>query len=375
MPPGNFMAAPHCPLESMPSTPHILSMVCTATTALAAQQHLVVPANYAMADAPAYGWLAGASRDVRQQTLIGAAHLAALVGKTITAIEFRRNVAPEQYLGGTANLTLTLSIAPGEPLDCSPNFAVNAGQPGPAAFTGLVRIPLSPIPTGASVGWTKSNIIHIPLASPFIYSGGTLCIDLTGHPVAGQNANWWMADLALEDIAGTTTDLGGGCGTYGGTAGNWSSVSHRSLLPGGHASFYASGIPNGLALAVFGNRAPISIPLSATGLGSGAGCDLWLSSIAAIMPAVFGPITHPQFNLLGGDAGVGFKIPNSPTVFGITMTTQWLDLTQMATSNAIEWTVASTSPAIDMVLIEGVPSEATGNVAVYMGHVIRFTHQ
>jgi hypothetical protein len=350
-------------------------VVCTATTTLAAQQYLVVPANYATADAPAYGWIAGASRDVRQQTLIGSAHIAALVSKTITAIEFRRNAAPEQYLGGTANVTLTLSIAPGQPLDCSPNFAVNAGQPGPAAFTGLMKIPISPMPTGASVGWTPSNIIHIALTSPFTYLGGTLCVDLIGHPMAGQNANWWMADLALEDITGTSTDLGGGCGTYGGTTSNWSSISHRSLLPGAHASFYARGIPNGLALAVFGNSAPFGIPLSATGLPSSAGCDLWLSSIAAIMPAVFGPIMHPDDHLLGGDAGVDFKIPNSPAVFGITMTTQWLDLTQMATSNAIEWTVAPTSPAIDMVLIEGDPSEATGNAAVYMGHVIRFTYQ
>lgn len=359
----------------MPYTPLMHFVTGTVTTALAAQQHLVVPANYATANAPAYGWIAGASRDVRQQTLIGASHIGPLAGKTITAIEFRRNVAPEQYQGGTADLTLTLSIAPGEPLDCSPNFAQNAGQPGPPVFTGLVAIPTSPTPPSASVAWTSNNTIHIPLSSPFPYASGTLCVDLIGHPVAGQNANWWMADLALEDIAGTATNLGGGCGIYGGTSGDWSDVSHRSLLPGAHAAFYARGTPNGLAVAAFGNAASVGVPLATTGLASGVGCYLWLSNLTAIMPSTFGAIIYPEDQRLGCDATVGFKIPNSPTVFGITMTTQWLDLTQMATSNAIEWTVAPTSPAIDMVLIEGHPNEPTGLTAVYMGHVIRFTYQ
>jgi hypothetical protein len=65
---------------------HLLFAVASLGAAVTAQQHLVVPAAFTNAEAPAYGWIAGASRDVRQQTLIGASHLTALLNQTITAI-------------------------------------------------------------------------------------------------------------------------------------------------------------------------------------------------------------------------------------------------------------------------------------------------
>ena len=71
-------------------------------SALQAQQTLVAPAAYTSTDAIAYEWVAGASRPLRQQTLIGASHLAAMVGHNITSIELRRNAANETYAGGTA---------------------------------------------------------------------------------------------------------------------------------------------------------------------------------------------------------------------------------------------------------------------------------
>ncbi|MFK7742288.1 MAG: hypothetical protein AB8H80_18385, partial [Planctomycetota bacterium] len=61
-------------------------------------------------------------------------------------------------------------------------------------------------------------------------------------------------------------------------------------------------------------------------------------------------------------------------LYGFTMTTQWLDWTQLATSNAIEWSIATTAPSIDLALIEGTPGYATGNATPYMGHVMRFEY-
>ena len=57
------------------------------------------------------------------------------------------------------------------------------------------------------------------------------------------------------------------------------------------------------------------------------------------------------------------------------MTTQWFDLTQLATSNAITWTVAGSIPSLDMALVEGHPSLATGNVTNYLAHVLRLEYQ
>ena len=354
-------------------TATLLSSI-TVAASVAAQQHAVVPAIRANTNAPAYGWIAGASRNVRQQTLIGASHLTAMVGKSISAIDLRRHSENEQYLGGTANLTVTLSIAPITPLECTPVFASNTNLPGSPVFSGQVTLPTSPAATGGPVGWSTAETVHIQFTNPFVYTGGTLCVDITGIAIAGQNANWWMANLELEDIGGTLTNLGGGCGIYGGPTKEWSDIDRRSLLPGAQARFTASGSLNGLALAAFGTRAPFSIPLSLTGLPSPSGCDLWLSSINAIMPTIFVPPLNPQDLPFGGDAEVNFQVPNSSTVFGFTMTTQWVDWSQMASSNAIEWSIANTAPTIEMAMIEGDASSPTGMPRPYMGHVMRFEY-
>jgi hypothetical protein len=352
----------------------LLLSLCSAINLVSAQQYSVVPANRTSTNAPAYGWIAGASRDVRQQTLIGASHLTALVGKSISAIELRRHSANEQYLGGTADLTVTLSISPLLPIECSPIYTNNTGPQGSAAFSGLVLLPTSPAPSGGPIGWSSTETVKIQLANSFTYTGGTLCIDIIGRAVTGQNANWWMANLELEDIGGTLTDLGGGCGIYGGINKQWSSVSRRSLLAGSYARFYANGTPGAPGLAVFGNAALFGIPLSVTGIPSGPSCNIWLASLDVLVPITFSVPTDPIDIPYGGEAEVMFQVPNSPTMLGVTMTTQWIDWGQLATSNAIEWSIASSMPTIDMALIEGDADEASGLAAPYMGHVMRFTY-
>lgn len=358
----------------MPSALGIFTFALASGVHLAAQQSQVVPALHANTDAPAYGWVAGASRDVRQQTLIAPFHLTNLVGRSITALELRRHAADEPYAGGTADLTLTLSVSANQPVDCSNVFAVNEGPNAVQVFSGPIDFPTSPQPTGA-VGWTADNIIRIEFATPFVYQGGTLCVDLVGHPISGQNANWWMADLDLEDIGGTIDNLGGGCGQYGGADKKWSYVSRRSLLPGAFAHFMANGTPNGVGLAIFGNRSVTPIPTSLLGIQGPAGCELWLSSLDASVPVVFAPPADPADTWIGGDAEVFVKIPNSATLYGATLTTQWVDLSQMALSNAIEWSVAMVAPSIGLALIEGHPNYATGLATPYMGHVMRFEYQ
>lgn len=62
-------------------------------------------------------------------------------------------------------------------------------------------------------------------------------------------------------------------------------------------------------------------------------------------------------------------------MLGLALTTQWLDLTQVATSNALQWTIASTIPTLDLALVEGHPQEASGLASVHLAHVLRFEHQ
>jgi hypothetical protein len=367
----------------MPNTTSIASLtLALATTTLAAQNHQVVPTAYDTTDAMSYEWVAGASHSQRQQTLIGPSHLAALVNKHIQALELRRTAVDETYLAGAADLTVTLSTAPHTPERCSNRFADNVGQsPLPLqVFSGTVAIPASPAVTGSTVHWTPANTIRIAFTQPFLYAGGTLCIDITGQPISGQKT-WWMADAIEEVILGTAVvELGDGCGGYGGPKRQWSHIAERSLVPGGHAIFRAEGTPSGLAIAMFGAQATAPLfpqypALSQWGIPT-PNCVSYLNpfAILATVPAVFDPQTN-QSTSYSAIAEVFVHLPADPAWCGFQLTTQWFDLGQLASSNGLLWTVGSTVPTLGMALCEGNPQLPNGNVTTYLAHVMRFEYQ
>ena len=343
-------------------------------SSLFAQSHLVVPAAYTSTDAISYEWIAGASRDLRQQTLIGASHLQSLVGQTLTAIELRRTNANEIYLGGATDLTVTLSISPNQPLSCSQSFADNVGPTPTQVWSGPVTLPTSPATTSPNISWTANNTLRIAFTTPFDYQGGTLCIDVVGHPIAGQNANWWMADAEFEDLYGAVVEIGTGCGAYGGPQHQWSHIADRTLLPGASARFFAYGPPNSFGICAFGSPNPTGVPLWAIGIPT-PGCSLNLASLDVLELAMFEPQTHPLLAASGGIAEVRVRIPNNPSVFGFTLATQWLEWSQLVTSNTLQWTVASSIPQLNMALVEGHPSAATGELSVHLAPVFRFEFQ
>ena len=128
----------------------------------------------------------------------------------------------------------------------------NIGPDQTTVFAGSVTFPTSPaIPGGpqTAVAWTANNVVRVQFSVPFRYNGGTLCVDVIGQPIAGQEANWWMADAEFEDIQGTAVEIGAGCGQHGGPLGQWSHTATRSLLPGAYARFWANGFPNTFAIA------------------------------------------------------------------------------------------------------------------------------
>jgi hypothetical protein len=353
----------------------LATLSAAASLAAQAPQHLVVPAAYATTDAVSYQWIAGASRDVRQQTLIAASHLTALVGQPITAFELRRTAANETYQGGTTHLTVQLSTSPLDPLSASPTFAANVGPDLVTAFTGTVALPTSPPQLGPAVAWSAANTLRVAFQVPFVYLGGTLCLDVTGLAVPGQHAEWWMADAVFDDVKGTATDLGGGCGPYGGPQSQWSHVATRTLVAGGQARFFAYGEPWTIGVAVFGDPMPAGIPMAWLGFPSLPACELHLASIVLMTPVLFEPDPNPLLAHRGGLGDVRLPFANDGTFLGLTFATQWLALDQWQVSNTIQWTTAAAPPQLGMTLVEGHPAEPGGELTAHLAHVMRFEYQ
>ncbi len=343
--------------------------------ALAAQAPIsfVVPAGFATQDAPSQAWIPGAQKNLRQQTLVGSNHLGAALNHSISAIEFRRSAVDEALPAGAADLTVTLSITALDPLDCSPFYAANVGANPVQVFQGTVNVPASPAAVGPSVPWTPDNVIRIAFAQPFLYTGGTLCIDITGTIIAGQIASWWLADAALDPATGVVAELGPGCGQYTNALGQWSYVSPRSLLPGSIAKMDAYGPVGDVAVAVIGEPGP-PVPLALLGLGQ-VGCNAYLQSALWLQITQFTSLGDPMLAQRGGLAQFPFLIPNQPWVLGGQLATQWLDASNLTSSNGVLWTVATQAPTLDMAHVDGVANDITGHVATFKAHVLRFECQ
>jgi hypothetical protein len=311
---------------------------------------------------------------LRQQLLIGESHLLQLIGTDIEAIEFRRSASTETFTGGAVQMSVTLSTSPTPVLDCSRSFANNVGGGALPVFSGTVVIPTSPGLTGTTVTWTANNVVRIEFSTAFPYSGGTLCIDITGTPIVGQEPGWWMADAHNQGQSGTITDLGGSCGAFGVTSFR-SDVRPGTLVTGGSVSMIARGTPGGLGIVVIGPKYVPGAPLAALGFPNApANCALHVSQIDLLDARFFLPHPDPNLAVMGAQAEFELKIPAIPSALGFSMTTQWFDWTQSATSNAVEWVISPAMPSLDMALIEGHPAESAGGMTVNHAHVIRLEY-
>lgn len=358
----------------------MLTRSVVAATALAAavtgQTPLfeTVPAAYATAEANSLEWVAGTGAHLRQQTLIGASHLTNLLGRPLLALELRRAAYANAFQGATTDWVVTLSHSPNTPLTCSETFADNVGPAPVTVFTGQVTAPASPGNTSNAIPWTSNNTIRVEFQTPFTYTGGTLCLDIVGTPIVGQTSNWWVSDAVWEDIPGSVVEIGSGCGQYGGPQHRWAGADKYSLIPGATAKFWAYGAPNTFGIVAYGAPSAAPIPLSAFGIYA-PGCDVHLNPalVLATNVAVFEPVNSPLY--VEGKAKAFVRLPAAPWIFGLSLTTQWFDLFQPATSNALQWTVGSNIPTLDMAHVDGDPTDTFGNMTVHLAPVYRFEYQ
>ncbi len=339
---------------------------------VSAQQHLVVPSGFANQDGNGRELVPGFVGSGREQLLVGASHLSALVGKTIQAIEFRRHNFDAAFVGASANVAVTLSVAPHAPLETSSVFAQNVGPNPVQVFQGPVAAPSSPQPAAnAAIGWTNDNIVRIAFQTPFLYQGGTLCIDISGAEVPQMPLARWTADAARMASDATVVDLGPGTGPHANAIGQWSFVGSAELSAGSHAQMSAVGAPYSFCVAMLGHAAPFPVPLNALGIGApGAMCyldEIYLSQLTVLAPP-------PIPGLMLGVGHWDLWLPNQPWILGAELASQWLELPGWNVSNGIRFTVATAMPTLDMAMVIGGLAEPDGTRKVNLAHIVRFEY-
>ncbi len=349
--------------------------VLALASVLSAQDYLVVPSAFASQDGNHRDLVPGILGPRREQLLIGPSHLVGLVGRSIQALEFRRHAFLEPFIGGSATFAVALSISPNAPLTSSTTFQSNIGPNPVQVFQGVVTAPNSPTPT-ANVGWTPDNVIRIAFQQSFLYTGGTLCIDMAGDKIPQQAQPFWTADAVLQNSDSSLLDLGPGTGPTANQLGRWSFVRQSELSPGSTVEMFACGADVNFCVAMVGHPSPVPIPLNAFGIGApGAMCyldEIYESQFVMLtIPEVSGPA------MAGFDTTFGYMtlwLPNQPWFLGVEIGTQWLELTNWNVSNGIKWTVASTMPTLDMAMLHAHPTEATGQRTVNVAHIVRIEH-
>jgi hypothetical protein len=356
----------------MNSTRNLVAAFVSCVAA-GAQSHQVVPAAFASTDACRFGHVGGSTAARRAQTLVGASHLTQLVDRDITAIEFRRSAEPIAFDAGALQVSLSLSSMAVPTYDCSNHFASNVNTSNEVqVFQGQVSLPASPAEAGPSVAWSADNTIRIAFQTPFHYTGGRLCVDLTGLAVPGLGAGNWVADFQWEDATGTFANLGGGCGPLAQS----SDVEEFGLCVGGHTKFTAFGTANSLAFAVTGQPLPPpGLPLASLGLSPAVpdpqNCSLRINMQPDVVALVF------MSDVLSPTIGLGqwfLEIPNNHTLQGLSLATQWFDLATQSTTDGISWSIGS-APQIDMATVEGDAQYASGRLSAHVAAIIRFEYQ
>lgn len=321
-----------------------------------AAQGVVVPALPGV-DAPARAEFAGVTHAQRQQVLVAGRHLLGLRGTPLRALVVRRDPGAAGSLrGGAVELEVALSTSPADPDAPAEAFAANQGPDRRVVFQGVVNVPDAPAP-GASVDpWGAASTVRVDFATPFPYAGGTLCLDLSGRPLAGSASPYWPVDAWFTPGDGRVEPIGAGCARLqhdGGDAGGWAST----LRPGASAVFEAFAQPGASGFLLLGAQAlPGGLDLGAVGM---AGCRLWVDPVL-VLGATFAPLPQP---FAVAQASVAVLVPKDPILLGAVLHAQWLEVelalpprqwstpAGFALSGAVRATLASQATTAGMAMV------------------------
>lgn len=344
---------------------HLLTLVFGTAGLAVAQQHIVVPSAFADSEAPSLAGLAGATVAMRQQILIDPAHLTSAVGRTILALQLRRDTGFGRARSAqAARMIVRLGTNSVAPVEASTTLARNLGN-AVEVFRGDVTFPATPEVSGY-VGWVAPHIVDIRFTTGYAYSGGTLCIDLYGTPLHSAPPHW-SVDAASDRAAGATTAIGAACGPYANAIGRSSGLAEADLVPGESALFFSRGEPGASAILLFGPR-PRAVPLDLGFLGA-PGCMLYIDAFAAATTVFARAELGAAF---GGLANVVVRIPADQALLGGRLATQWIESgLALRTSEALDCRIASAPSRLGMATVTARPGEPDGRIDVTRSPVVR----
>ncbi|MCC6784222.1 MAG: hypothetical protein IT457_15375 [Planctomycetes bacterium] len=317
-------------------------LACISLGAFLSSQGIhCVPSSLSANEGRSGALLADGRGPQRRQIVIDAGELSALVGHDLTALVFRRdgNVSPDALTPGTLHASVSIGIAAFGPDEVRPDLAANLPAPQ-LVFSGSVPLPASPDARARQPQWSGSDVVEIPFAAPWRYSGGDLAIELQ---YSGSGTIWWPIDAHEDPATGSVQSFGHACG---GRAAVWGTTNHAAdvqLVVGGTASFQFNGAANAFAWFFVGIT-PLSSPMDLGFVGA-AGCTFDIAPILSLATAVSADWTPDP--AVGGMAELALTMPSSPLFLGAEIWTQWLEIDDGAitTSNALRCRIGSTPPA------------------------------
>ena len=350
-------------------------------------QHCVVPATFSDKDAPSWGNVAGFSSHRRQQVVISSNRMFPLKGKSLLEVWFRRDsLFTEVLQPGQSQVTALVSSGGKEPETATMTFGSNHGPQVIQVTRRKLALPKSPrLATGKVADWATHNSVRISFSTAFFYSGGPLCLELVGKPLAGQASDFWPVDFNYDPEKGVATPFGSTCYPLGKEARS-ASAAPASLRVGSTARLQAFGRPDTPGILTLGNQHYANgINLSFAGA---PGCHIYTQPIVSL-----GQFFASLPWIKHGFATSTFHIPNHPRFMQGRIYAQWINLEAalprsqwtnaagLTTSNGLELTLAATPPRLGMCFIstgaigkgQSIPSQ--GTVYQFKAPVIRFVYR
>lgn len=355
-----------------------VSIALLLATGAVAQSVVTVPASAASLDGNFGGSLPGVRGTFRLQTLIGPSHLLTLA-RPITSLTVRRDgQVPLALNGGRSRIALRISDLAPAPSRAQPLFAANHASPAASVFQGEIDYPSSPaLAHRDAAGWLPAHVVTFPFSTPFVYRGGTLCVEMDGTEVVPGSELWPVDFFEDSGAHGSVQPIGVGCGQYAGGGRRGAGAQPHTLVVGSTTHVFTWGQPGTPAFLMLGVQ-PFGAPLDPIGA---PGCFLHVLPELTLTSW----LTTPTRTDLPGHVPFAVQIPGNSSLLSGTFYAQagnlelrppFTNAAHLTASQGMALTIGPRPPNLDAAVVESrhvFPYPDSGFVDMTRAPVLRLT--